>query len=132
MSETMKFGVHMLFDAYGCDPEKLANKAFLTDLLHKLPEALKMHSLMEPTVLEVGELNEKDPGGISGFVLIAESHISFHTFPKRGFVTADIYTCQDKLDTETAEAYFSEAFDASKSDIKVIDRGIEFPATNTN
>ena len=126
----MKFGVHMLFDGYDCDPAKLADKAFLTTLLHDLPEALKMHSLLEPTVLEVGELNEKDPGGISGFVLIAESHISFHTFPKRGFVTADIYTCQDTLDTETATKYLKEAFGTEDCDISVQDRGVRYPETN--
>lgn len=127
----MKFGVHLLLDGYNCNPEKLADKKFLTELLHKLPAALGMHSLMEPTVLEVGELNEKDPGGISGFVLIAESHISFHTFPKRGFVTADIYTCQDELDTETATSYLKEAFGTSDIDTKIIDRGLHFPVKNT-
>lgn len=130
MSDTMKFGVHMLFDGYNCDPEKLANKKFLTELLHELPEALKMHALLEPTVLEVGELNEKDPGGISGFVLIAESHISFHTFPKRGFVTADIYTCQDELDTKTAVNYLKKAFGTDDADISVTDRGVRYPANN--
>ena len=126
----MKFGVHLLFDAYNCDPEKLADQAFLTKLLQELPAALKMHSLMEPTVLEVGELNEKDPGGISGFVLIAESHISFHTFPKRGFVTADIYTCQDELDTETALAFLKDAFGTTDCDFSVHDRGVRYPVVN--
>ncbi|MAQ59358.1 adenosylmethionine decarboxylase [bacterium] len=130
MSETMKFGVHMLFDAYNCDPKKLSDKIFLEKLLHELPKVLGMHSLMQPTVLEVGELNEKDPGGISGFVLIAESHISFHTFPKRGFVTADIYTCQDQLDTETAINYLQSAFGTKDCDMSVHDRGVRYPARN--
>lgn len=130
MIETMKFGVHMLFDGYGCDTTKLSDKDFLADLLHKLPKALNMHSLCAPTVLEVGELNEKDPGGISGFVLIAESHISFHTFPKRGFVTADIYTCQDTLDVETATNYLTQAFGTQDFDSSVVDRGTRYPATN--
>lgn len=128
----MKFGVHLLFDAYDCDPEKLADKMLLSQLLHDLPTALKMHSLMEPTILEVGELNEKDPGGISGFVLIAESHISFHTFPKRGFVTADIYTCQDKLDTETALGYLKTAFGTNNIDFAIHDRGVSYPQSDIN
>ena len=57
-----------------------------------------MHKLIEPIVVEVGQLSDKDPGGLSGYVLIAESHISIHTFPLRGFVSADVYTCQNSLD----------------------------------
>ena len=42
--------------------------------------------------------------------MIAESHISIHTFPLRGFVSADVYTCQNSLDTEQICQYFAEAF----------------------
>lgn len=120
----------MLFDAYDCDSERLSNKKFLTELLSKLPKKMGMHTIYEPVVIEVGELNEKDPGGISGFVLIAESHISFHTFPKRRFVTADVYTCQDSLDNATLIKHLSEAFGSTDYDTSIIDRGVRYPDTN--
>jgi len=42
--------------------------------------------------------------------MIAESHISFHTFPKRGFVTIDVYTCQNELDTDKLTREFTDFF----------------------
>ena len=69
-----------------------------------------MHAINEPVVVEVGPKNRKDPGGLSGFVMIAESHISFHTFPKRGFVTIDVYTCQNELDTDKLTREFTDFF----------------------
>ena len=90
--------------------EWLADADHIRARLSELPELLGMHKLIEPIVVEVGELSDKDPGGLSGYVLIAESHISIHTFPLRGFVSADVYTCQNSLDAERIRRYFEEAF----------------------
>ena len=128
--EIMKFGVHMLFDGYNADPKLLADKEYLLAFLKELPTKMGMHTIYDEVVVEVGELNEKDPGGITCFVLIAESHISFHTFPKRGFVSADIYTCQDELDSETLKKELSQAFGTTDFDCQVIDRGVRYPAKN--
>lgn len=130
MSDTITFGVHLLFDAYGCDEKKLADKEFLHQLLSGVPEKMGMHSIYDPVVIEVGELNKKDPGGISGFVLIAESHFSFHTFPKRRFLTADFYTCQDSLDSQMLIDYLAQEFAAQHYDTTVVKRGTKYPKEN--
>ena len=127
---TEQFGVHLLFDGYNGNAELLADKDHLTRLLTEIPRKMNMHTIFEPVVLEVGPLNQKDPGGISGFVLIAESHISYHTFPKRGFVTADIYTCQTELDSEKFIQLLAEAFGTSDYDTQVIKRGLRYPSEN--
>lgn len=128
--ETEQFGVHLLFDGYNADTTLLADKAHLTRLLTEIPHRMDMHTISEPYVVEVGELNSKDPGGVSGFVIIAESHISYHTFPKRGFVTADIYTCQNELDAEKFTELLSEAFGTTDYDVTVIKRGLRYPSEN--
>jgi S-adenosylmethionine decarboxylase len=89
-----------------------------------------MHKLIEPMVVEVGELSDKDPGGLSGYVLIAESHISIHTFPLRGFVSADVYTCQNSLDAERIRRYFEEAFGLQDVETNLIRRGTRYPQDN--
>lgn len=127
---TEQFGVHLLFDGYNANKELLANKEHLTRLLTELPRKMGMHTISEPTVTEVGPLNKKDPGGISGFILIAESHISYHTFPDRGFVTADIYTCQNDLDAEKFITLLAEVFGTNDYDTQVIKRGLRYPAEN--
>ncbi len=130
MKKTEQFGVHLLFDGYNCDTTKLADKEHLTKFLVELPKEMNMHTIAPEVVVEVGEMNEKDPGGISGFVMIAESHISFHTFPKRGFVTADVYTCQNEFDHDTFTEYLSKTFDTNDYDANVIARGVRYPNTN--
>jgi len=89
-----------------------------------------MHAINEPVVVEVGPKNRKDPGGLSGFVMIAESHISFHTFPKRGFVTIDVYTCQNELDTDKLTREFTEFFKLKEVDEYTKKRGTKYPAEN--
>ena len=128
--DTIRFGIHYMLDGYGADLGVLADEAQLTALLQTLPADLGMHTLCEPVVVEVGPLNKKDPGGFSGFVLISESHISFHTFPKRGFITLDIYTCQDELDTGKLRDYFVDFFALTDYEEHVVNRGTRYPVSN--
>jgi S-adenosylmethionine decarboxylase len=130
MQKTEQFGTHYMLDGYGAAPELLKDKQALINILHTVPTEMGMHAICEPTVVEVGEKNRKDPGGISGFVMIAESHISFHTFPSRGFVTIDVYTCQNNLDAEALTKKFTDAFKLQKVDEFVKPRGTSYPAEN--
>ena len=124
---TGKFGVHLMLDGYGADPARLRERARLTGLLDTLPALLGMHPIAPAQVVEVGPNNRKDPGGLSGFVMIAESHISFHTFPARGFVTIDLYTCCDTLDRKRVVALLTEAFGINSVDVFVQARGLRYP-----
>jgi S-adenosylmethionine decarboxylase len=81
-------------------------------------------------VVEVNQLSDKDPGGLSGYVLIAESHISIHTFPLRGFVSADVYTCQNSLEADRIRQYFADAFALQDIETNLIRRGTRYPQYN--
>ena len=74
-----------------------------------------MEKLTEPVVKYAEPRNMKDSGGYSGFVMIVESHISIHTFPKKKFVSIDAYTCKDEMDKETIEKYFRESCSNSRT-----------------
>ncbi|MEN9920349.1 MAG: S-adenosylmethionine decarboxylase proenzyme [Candidatus Parcubacteria bacterium] len=128
--ETEQFGVHYMLDGYGADHDLLKDIPTLTKILSEVPAEMGMHTICEPTVVEVGPKNRKDPGGVSGFVMIAESHMSFHTFPKRGFITIDVYTCQDEIDSKKLTKKFIEAFKLSSHDEKVVKRGMLYPSDN--
>ena len=130
MDRTEQFGVHLMFDGYGAAPWRLDDPQALQQLLLDMPLALGMHPICAPCVVEVGPKNRKDPGGISGFVMIAESHISFHTFPARGFVTADVYTCQNDLDSQRVTDLLSRAFGTATADVVVVPRGTRYPSDN--
>jgi S-adenosylmethionine decarboxylase len=126
-SGTINFGVHLTLDGYEGSPEKLANRDIIEGCLKDLPKKLGMHIIFGPEVLECKALNPKDSGGFSGFVMIAESHISCHTFPKRKFVSIDVYTCKDEIDKQFVTDYFKKAFDLGDIETNYIKRGTRYP-----
>ena len=126
--DSIQFGLHFMFDGYGADPDTLKDSTKLTDILRTIPASMGMHAISEPLVVEVGPKNRKDSGGVSGFVMIAESHISFHTFPNRGFITADVYTCQNEIDTDKLTKLFVDSFKITDFETHVLPRGTRYPA----
>ena len=127
----MHFGEHITIDGYGGSYEKLNNKELVLSCLNELPEKLEMNKLAEPSVYFAPDNNKKDPGGWSGFVVIAESHVSIHTFPARGFLSADIYTCKNGMDLELISNYFKEKFELKEIEENFIKRGLKY-GTNTS
>ncbi len=112
---TEPFGVHLMIDGYRADGPLMV-----------LPGEMGMHAICSPVVVSVGPNCHKDPGGLSGFVMIAESHISFHTFPGRGFVTIDLYTCQTGLDRQGTIERLCRAFQLVDADVHVQERGLRY------
>ena len=86
--------MHLLVDGYGADPELLANESFIEAFLDEFPSLIGMNKISSPHVYNyVGDVPED--WGVSGFVVIAESHISIHTFPTRQYVNIDIFSCKE-------------------------------------
>lgn len=123
------FGLHLMFDAYDCSPKKLNNKNLVQKILDTMPKELGMKKLTEPQVVFANPNGKKDPGGWSGFVMIQESHISIHTFIKRRFVTADIYSCKE-FDANKALEYFKKEFGTKDFEFHLEKRGIRYPSEN--
>jgi len=65
-----------------------------------------------------------NPVGVSGVIVIAESHISIHTWPEAGYAAADIFTCGDRAMPEVAARYIGEAFGAEQVEINRLTRGV--------
>ena len=128
--ETVNFGEHLTIDGYGGDYDKLNDKEAVMKTLQELPAKLGMHLLSEAVVSAAPNNGIKGPGGWSGLVVNAESHIAVHTFPKRGFVSADIYTCRSGLDQAFVINYFKEIFGLKDVETNFILRGTKYPAEN--
>lgn len=122
----MNFGAHLTIDGYGGDKEKLNSFELIYKILNNLPEEIKMHKLMPPYVVIAPPVTDKDQGGISGFVMIAESHISIHTFPEKNFVSADVYTCRNDMPKEKILEYLKNAFSLKELEVNFIERGKNF------
>ncbi|MBI5405108.1 MAG: S-adenosylmethionine decarboxylase [Candidatus Kerfeldbacteria bacterium] len=121
-----RFGTHLTLDGYGADADKLGDMHRVFKSLDVIPELLNMKKIITPYVVHYPGNGQKDLGGYSGMVMIAESHISIHTFPSEGFVSIDVYTCQGDLDTVTAAAYFAKEFGVQEWEQNVIKRGTKY------
>lgn len=115
----------MTLDGYGCSPERLANLDAIYEFLEHCPDLINMTKIMPPYVFKYHGKVAED-WGVSGFVLIAESHISIHTFPERGYLSLDIFSCKD-FDYSQAVAYVTEVFGIARHELNLLDRGLEFP-----
>lgn len=124
------FGEHITIDGYGGDPTLLNDREVVLGVINDLCRDQGMTPLIEPVVVEAADNQIKDPGGWSGFLIIAESHISIHTFPKRRFVSADFYTCKNGIDQETVISFLRDRFKLEDVETNFIQRGLEYPAHN--
>lgn len=115
--------MHVIIDGYGGDPLRLADEAVLHALLDQYPAQLNMTVIAPPAVYRYVGAKPQD-WGISGYVLIAESHISIHTFPSRCCVWADVFSCKD-FDADRAIAGIKEAFQLGEVQVQVLPRGLE-------
>src|SRR3989344_3779226 len=101
-------GTHLMADLMGCDKRTLGNSEKIKEFLDTLPNMLGMKKMIKPYVVVYKGGDSWDKGGITGFMLIAESHISIHTFQHDGFLTADVYSCKP-FDFKMAVAYMKNS-----------------------
>ena len=116
--------MHLVIDGYGGDVGKMWNQELLREFLVSYPANLEMNRITDPKVLEYHGPKAED-SGISGFVIIAESHISVHTFPHRKYVNIDIFSCKS-FDSDRALADARELFDLEDMKTWLLDRGLEW------
>jgi len=111
-------GHHYIVEASGCDSKIISSVEKVQQILVKAAE------LARAQVWSVS-INRFPPNGVSGVIVISESHISTHTWPEHGYGALDFYTCGDGVDPEKAVFYAVEAFGAATCHITEITRGID-------
>ena len=119
--------MHVTIDGYGGDPQKLADEDLVRAFLDACPAEIGMTKIAPPQVCRYVGVKPED-WGISGFVLIAESHISVHTFPDHGYVWVDIFSCEG-FDASPAIDNIKERFLLERWQVHTLPRGLEFPNT---
>ncbi|MFH1539433.1 MAG: S-adenosylmethionine decarboxylase [bacterium] len=119
------YGPHLIAEGYNASKRLLGDVGFFYRTLDEYPDVIGMRKVMPPHVQQYLEPGDPD-WGLSGFVIIAESHIAIHTYPTQGFVTLDIFSCKP-FDTEAAVSYFIDCFKVKAISHKVFKRGRDFP-----
>jgi S-adenosylmethionine decarboxylase len=120
------FGPHLTLDLYGCDKDKLMNHDFIFGMLNEMPEMLGMHKFAAPQLSDIpSQKNSFDKGGLTGFVILVESHLSIHTFPADQYASFDIFSCK-YFSEDNAIKYLMEKLGAERVEINRIERGRDF------
>ena len=110
-------GRHVLAEFYGCPEYILCN---LEQIKHHMVEAaLEAGAEVRETVF-----HEFSPQGVSGVVVISESHLAIHTWPEYGYAAVDVFTCGQTVNPWASCEYLKEAFSAQNMSAREIKRGI--------
>ena len=120
----MGFGQHLMLDGYGCPYDTLTDLDRIYEFLNQCPDLIHMTKIMPPYAFKYSGKVPED-WGLSGFVLIAESHISIHTFPERRYVNIDMFSCKD-FDSDLAIKELKALFDLTEIRSYILKRGLEY------
>tara|TARA_Y100001968_G_scaffold251839_1_gene237129 strand:+ start:19796 stop:20254 length:459 start_codon:yes stop_codon:yes gene_type:complete len=114
-SITPIIGKHCILELYECDKNKLNDEAFIRTTITtatKVSDATLLNLITHPFV----------PQGVTGLALLAESHISIHTWPELGYAAVDVFTCGSNTLPELACELFVKEFSAEKYSLKNLKR----------
>ncbi|DAA96042.1 TPA: S-adenosylmethionine decarboxylase proenzyme [Candidatus Gastranaerophilales bacterium HUM_9] len=110
-------GRHVLAEFFECDPNILNNRD-------------RIENLMVDAAIECGAtivqkcFHMFSPYGVSGVVIISESHLAIHTWPELGYAAVDLFTCGPKCDPKIAYEFLKKKFDSRKASFTQLKRGI--------
>ncbi len=113
--------VHLMLELYNCDRELLSNEPLLRRVLDEYPGRVDMEKVSPVHLYDIETSNPLD-AGMSGFVVIAQSHISMHAWPEYGEVDIDICSCKE-FSQEDAIAFAKEMFQSEDVEAHFVIRG---------
>jgi len=111
-------GTHIVCELSGCDPEALTD----VDAVHAM--MIRAAEVANATIME-SAFHRFEPQGVSGTVILAESHLSIHTWPEKGYAAMDFYTCGDHTNPWRACEYAATALSARNMLTTEFKRGIQ-------
>jgi S-adenosylmethionine decarboxylase proenzyme len=109
-------GTHLLIEFYNCDRKALDDEKFITKLFVDAARKAKA-TVVEQT------FHKFNPHGVSGVVVISESHLAVHTWPEYGYAAVDVFTCGSEIDPWIAEKAIRDGLKAENSTAIEMKRG---------
>lgn len=110
-------GQHVLAEFFECDPNILNNVSLIEKLM--VEAALECGATIVQKCFHMF-----NPYGVSGVVIISESHLAIHTWPELGYAAVDLFTCGDKCDPKVSYEYLKKMFNSKNASYKELKRGI--------
>jgi S-adenosylmethionine decarboxylase len=117
----MKDGTHLILDLKDCEEiKRLSSKRFIRKFILKAVDISKMKPISKPMVIYY-EPKEKEESGVTGFIIILDSHISVHTYPFKKSLYFDLFSCKS-FDSDKMIDYSKEVFKPKRIHKKLIKR----------
>ena len=112
--------MHLIIDGYGENQNIMQDEQFIYQMLDSYPTQIGMTKIAPPLVFKyIG--SKPEDWGISGFVFIAESHISVHTFAERSYINIDVFSCKD-FNAEQVIRDIKDKFQLTRFSSRLINR----------
>lgn len=108
-------GTHKTWDVYACNEHTLSFVPPIEDLLHEIIDALKLEKVS-------AAFKQFEPIGVTGFILLAESHISIHTWPEHGYAAIDVFSCKP-FDASIVERIIEKRLETTEIITNSLERG---------
>lgn len=112
---TTSLGTHITWDVYNCSADTLSFIPAVKQVLNSIVEELQLTKVNE-------SYKQFEPIGVTGFILLEESHVSIHTWPEHEFAAVDIFSCKP-FDAAKIQTLLMKSFVSDKVIIKQIERG---------
>ncbi|MEM2121636.1 MAG: S-adenosylmethionine decarboxylase [Candidatus Woesearchaeota archaeon] len=117
----MKDATHLILDIKECEEfKKLFSKKIIKNCLLELVKISKMKAITKPLVFYYNH-KEKQESGVTGFIIISDSHISIHTYPYKKSLYLDLFSCKS-FDSDKIYSFIKNEFKPSKTNKKLIKR----------
>ena len=111
----MPLGKQIILELYQCNAKKLSNPQFIEEVMQQAATA------MGATIV-TSAFHHFAPNGVSGVVVIQESHLTIHTWPEHHYAAIDIFTCGD-IEIQAGVAHLVEVFEAREQSEQILERG---------
>lgn len=109
-------GRHILIEFYDCVPSHLSQ-------LDQVREIMMTAAKKGQATIVQDVFHQYSPHGVSGVVVIAESHLAIHTWPEHRYAAVDLFTCSDALNIAAIELFLKSAFGSNSSEKIEVSRG---------
>lgn len=116
-NQARSLGTHLLVELLGCPAKPLERVEYVEKVLIRAAHASRAKIVSH-------FFHEFEPYGVSGVVVIEESHYTIHTWPEYGYAAVDLFFCSEKVESERALEVLQEAFCPEQMQLMKVQRGV--------